>query len=111
MLEAMHASSVRAPVLTASRSISTWTCGLIVAQLMNNFPRAFTSKLSAGSAKIFRIAASSLTTVMIASDSAVTSESDAIITVVSDDAAMRSEEHTSELQSRGHLVCRFLLGK
>src|SRR5690625_5909767 len=24
---------------------------------------------------------------------------------------MRSEEHTSELQSRGHLVCRVLLGK
>src|SRR5690625_6772440 len=25
--------------------------------------------------------------------------------------AMRSEEHTSELQSRGHLVCRLLLEK
>src|SRR5439155_13587313 len=24
---------------------------------------------------------------------------------------IRSEEHTSELQSRGHLVCRLLLGK
>src|SRR5690625_6685964 len=24
---------------------------------------------------------------------------------------LRSEEHTSELQSRGHLVCRLLLGK
>src|SRR5690625_667875 len=24
---------------------------------------------------------------------------------------MRSEEHTSELQSRGHLVCRLLLGR
>src|SRR5690625_6922952 len=29
-----------------------------------------------------------------------------------DDAdALRSEEHTSELQSRGHLVCRLLLEK
>src|SRR5690625_6405230 len=27
------------------------------------------------------------------------------------DARRRSEEHTSELQSRGHLVCRLLLGK
>src|SRR5439155_15273150 len=27
------------------------------------------------------------------------------------DEAMRSEEHTSELQSRGHLVCRLLLEK
>src|SRR5690625_1342749 len=27
------------------------------------------------------------------------------------DAAPRSEEHTSELQSRGHLVCRLLLEK
>src|SRR5690625_6379937 len=26
-------------------------------------------------------------------------------------AKARSEEHTSELQSRGHLVCRLLLGK
>src|SRR3989442_4809527 len=28
-----------------------------------------------------------------------------------DHAAWRSEEHTSELQSRPHLVCRLLLGK
>src|SRR5690625_3686356 len=28
-----------------------------------------------------------------------------------DEAALRSEEHTSELQSRGHLVCRLLLEK
>src|SRR5690625_6032239 len=27
------------------------------------------------------------------------------------DLAFRSEEHTSELQSRGHLVCRLLLEK
>src|SRR5207253_11104680 len=29
----------------------------------------------------------------------------------SDPAEVRSEEHTSELQSRGHLVCRLLLEK
>src|SRR5437870_9772589 len=29
----------------------------------------------------------------------------------SEDSAPRSEEHTSELQSRGHLVCRLLLEK
>src|SRR5207253_8700790 len=28
-----------------------------------------------------------------------------------DEKAARSEEHTSELQSRGHLVCRLLLEK
>src|SRR5690625_6609585 len=28
-----------------------------------------------------------------------------------DDGLYRSEEHTSELQSRGHLVCRLLLEK
>src|SRR5690625_6114475 len=28
-----------------------------------------------------------------------------------DEAQRRSEEHTSELQSRGHLVCRLLLEK
>src|SRR5690625_6185600 len=30
---------------------------------------------------------------------------------VSSGEAVRSEEHTSELQSRGHLVCRLLLEK
>src|SRR5207253_11144512 len=30
---------------------------------------------------------------------------------IPDDTSIRSEEHTSELQSRGHLVCRLLLEK
>src|SRR5690625_5587353 len=30
---------------------------------------------------------------------------------IGDPDTMRSEEHTSELQSRGHLVCRLLLEK
>src|SRR5690625_6061845 len=33
------------------------------------------------------------------------------IPVISSIAPERSEEHTSELQSRGHLVCRLLLEK
>src|SRR5437870_2030033 len=33
------------------------------------------------------------------------------LTFVSPDGHVRSEEHTSELQSRGHLVCRLLLEK
>src|SRR5690625_6329758 len=33
----------------------------------------------------------------------------AVTQVVHDDDIVRSEEHTSELQSRGHLVCRLLL--
>src|SRR5690625_6763644 len=32
-------------------------------------------------------------------------------TLTPDDLYRRSEEHTSELQSRGHLVCRLLLDK
>src|SRR5207253_7823826 len=32
-------------------------------------------------------------------------------TYAPDASSMRSEEHTSELQSRGHLVCRLLLEK
>src|SRR5207253_5076708 len=32
-------------------------------------------------------------------------------TIVNVDRMMRPEEHTSELQSRGHLVCRLLLEK
>src|SRR5207253_9492592 len=33
----------------------------------------------------------------------------ALVTASSGSAEARSEEHTSELQSRGHLVCRLLL--
>src|SRR5437870_10972340 len=33
------------------------------------------------------------------------------VVVDHESAAQRSEEHTSELQSRGHLVCRLLLEK
>src|SRR5437870_11305837 len=36
---------------------------------------------------------------------------DAFIIYGLDAAGQRSEEHTSELQSRGHLVCRLLLEK
>src|SRR5690625_5997001 len=32
-----------------------------------------------------------------------------MIKMLSEEIAVRSEEHTSELQSRGHLVCRLLL--
>src|SRR5437870_7332969 len=35
----------------------------------------------------------------------------AAVDVASQVAKLRSEEHTSELQSRGHLVCRLLLEK
>src|SRR5690625_6942731 len=34
-----------------------------------------------------------------------------VIALVALALALRSEEHTSELQSRGHLVCRLLLEK
>src|SRR5690625_6948270 len=36
---------------------------------------------------------------------------DLVLGVVSPVGEQRSEEHTSELQSRGHLVCRLLLEK
>src|SRR5690625_6014343 len=32
-----------------------------------------------------------------------------VITAIGDPEELRSEEHTSELQSRGHLVCRLLI--
>src|SRR5439155_14318336 len=34
-----------------------------------------------------------------------------VVVVLPLEPVMRSEEHTSELQSRGHLVCRLLLEK
>src|SRR5690625_6628100 len=33
------------------------------------------------------------------------------VPLICGDTGLRSEEHTSELQSRGHLVCRLLLEK
>src|SRR5207253_10916240 len=40
------------------------------------------------------------------------SDADARVTQLGEDRVLdRSEEHTSELQSRGHLVCRLLLEK
>src|SRR3712207_7577866 len=36
---------------------------------------------------------------------------DQLVRIVADDLAVRSEEHTSELQSRQYLVCRLLLEK
>src|SRR5690625_5371022 len=38
-------------------------------------------------------------------------ERPAMFAETSSSRSMRSEEHTSELQSRGHLVCRLLLEK
>src|SRR5690625_2103489 len=35
----------------------------------------------------------------------------ASVSITEENSALRSEEHTSELQSRGHLVCRLLLDK
>src|SRR5207253_5541246 len=40
-----------------------------------------------------------------------TDPDDVAVAGVDDGAEPRSEEHTSELQSRGHLVCRLLLEK
>src|SRR5690625_3718325 len=39
------------------------------------------------------------------------SEIDDLLNLKMDEDTTRSEEHTSELQSRGHLVCRLLLEK
>src|SRR5690554_7381534 len=38
-------------------------------------------------------------------------ETEDILSIVSENLDFRSEEHTSELQSRPHLVCRLLLEK
>src|SRR5207253_5469369 len=42
-------------------------------------------------------------------EAAGASEADIIVALTNSDEVNRSEEHTSELQSRGHLVCRLLL--
>ena len=72
---------------SASFSISTCTSGEIVAQLTNNLPRALTSKLSPAPAKICRIALSSVTTVKITSDAAVTSDKSCAAAQPSSDAS------------------------
>src|SRR5690625_6596452 len=45
------------------------------------------------------------------SEPAVVGGGDIAVAFNDEDATDRSEEHTSELQSRGHLVCRLLLEK
>ena len=72
MLEAMQPSSDSAPAALARPSTSTWTAGLIVAQLMNTRPSAPVNRLSPSPAKMVRIEASSITTVMMTSDNSVT---------------------------------------
>src|SRR5690625_3137190 len=43
--------------------------------------------------------------------SCVAEDPDSAESVPAPETTLRSEEHTSELQSRGHLVCRLLLAK
>src|SRR5690625_6974988 len=47
----------------------------------------------------------------VASSTAWFAESFVQLGIIPGDGGARSEEHTSELQSRGHLVCRLLLEK
>src|SRR5690625_5443026 len=55
---------------------------------------------------------SSPSAIMVTTSSSMSScHRDATCCVPVSDIATRSEEHTSELQSRGHLVCRLLLEK
>src|SRR5690625_6619196 len=53
---------------------------------------------------IANVLATPLTMIVVAAASGTSAGSEAAVTP-------RSEEHTSELQSRGHLVCRLLLEK
>src|SRR5690625_5775462 len=54
-------------------------------------------------------------TMAVLSSNCITPETQVAVSISRRDgevqAAPRSEEHTSELQSRGHLVCRLLLEK
>src|SRR3712207_7619038 len=54
----------------------------------------------------------SLAATALADDDAVRAHAEGVADQVADgDLALRSEEHTSELQSRQYLVCRLLLEK
>ncbi len=72
MLEAMQPSRDSAPAVLAKPSTSMWTAGLMVAQLINTRPSAPVNRLSPSPAKMVRIEASSITTVMMTSDNSVT---------------------------------------
>jgi hypothetical protein len=74
MLDAMQASSDAAPAFFASFSTAMCVLGETVAQLMNTRPFAPLSKLSFLPVKMASIALSSVTTVMITSESSVTRE-------------------------------------
>src|SRR5690625_6237211 len=57
---------------------------------------------------LFRSQRGAVAVLLLDDDDAERSDAEAAIVA---QAIMRSEEHTSELQSRGHLVCRLLLEK
>src|SRR5690625_5653781 len=68
-------------------------------------PAALTEQSAEGAQATLTYMLESYTYMMTTGDTSVWSES------VDPDCQVRSEEHTSELQSRGHLVCRLLLEK
>src|SRR5450631_4366507 len=72
MLEAMQASREEAPAFSAAASISTWTAGLIVAQLTKVLPDAPRRRPLERSKKTERWASSSVTTVKMRSADAAT---------------------------------------
>ena len=72
MLLAMQASRLLAPAASARASTSTWTWGVMVAQLMKVVPAASARRLSPLSLNTSRMDESSVTTVMTTSEAAVT---------------------------------------
>src|SRR3712207_7966757 len=74
--------------------------------------RAFASRRSRTVfSSSFHLATSSLMPASSISDIAATAPNSIFETAPSSSASSRSEEHTSELQSRQYLVCRLLLEK
>src|SRR5690625_5408352 len=80
--------------VTKSPAISVWATGLIIALLVLTGDITFTWSFSAFTVLIY-YAITNLSSWMLDKEQRL----------------YRSEEHTSELQSRGHLVCRLLLEK
>src|SRR2546422_4632157 len=81
------------PYTTLFRSLGSWHCQGARFQGLSNFER------------------SSISLVMVGSRNEVVTSPDILVLTAASMAQQRSEEHTSELQSRLHLVCRLLLEK
>src|SRR5439155_12087952 len=83
----------------------------LLSSLLTSFPFLFFFFIDTATTEIYTLSLHDALPILIARIEAIARACGAISCATSSSWKSRSEEHTSELQSRGHLVCRLLLEK